>query len=800
MNKIYCIAAFLMFAISVDAGNLRNPFDNVSLLDSSRIHDLDEVVIISQPKEVFKLRKQPLSSTVFSSKEISLLGTHDLRELSVYVPNFVMPNYGSRYTSAMYVRGIGSRVNSPAVGIYVDGMPIVNKAGFNTHTYQLSRVDILRGPQGTLYGQNTEGGLIRIYTVNPMNYQGTDIKLGVGTKFYRNAEFAHYNKLSDKFAFSLAGFYDGQDGFFRNIGTGKRADRYNEAGGRIRLVYQPTSRLSFDYIADYQYIDQNGFPYGVIQEDGTTASPNTNRQSCYLRNLLTNSLNIGYRADAFTFSSVTSYQYLKDRMLMDQDYLPSDFMHLEQTQLQQAITEELTFKSNAPIGGFWHWTVGGFFSQEWLKTGSVVYFDDDMNAFLSNRITNYAYTGMLNAMAANMHLSTEAVAAMIERMGGCNINMAMSNVPGTFHTPTTNFGLYHESNFDISKRLTATLGLRYDFSHVAIDYLTNATATLVEDVIGQHIDASIESIINNKTRNDFNQLLPKFGIVYRIDNNNSNIYATVSKGYRAGGFNIQMFSDVLQTELSAAAQSARGNVVISHNDTYYNNINNTISYKPETSWNYEIGTHLNLFNNSVHFDLSAFYMQVRNQQLSVMAGNYGFGRMMVNAGKSNSCGIEVALRGEAFNNHLAWGLNYGYTRAVFDEYNDSVTVNGITTHISYKDKKVPYVPMHTIAAHADYTFNISNTGLRFITIGANMNAQGKTYWDVDNDYYQKLYAVLGAHADMNFGFVNISFWGRNLTDAKYNTFAVQSSATGTKYTFAQQGNPFQCGVDFNFHF
>lgn len=144
--------------------------------DSSKVFDIDEVVVVSQPKEAFRLRQQSLSSTSVGGFQIQKLGTRDLRELSSYIPNFVMPNYGSRLSSAMYVRGIGSRVNSPAVGIYLDGIPVMSKSAFNLHHYQTSRIDILRGPQATLYGQNTEGGLVRIYSRNPFEYEGTDLK------------------------------------------------------------------------------------------------------------------------------------------------------------------------------------------------------------------------------------------------------------------------------------------------------------------------------------------------------------------------------------------------------------------------------------------------------------------------------------------------------------------------------------------------------------------------------------------------------------------------------------------------
>ncbi|MBP6527326.1 MAG: TonB-dependent receptor [Prevotella sp.] len=797
MNKNVSLA--ILFAAtslgSAMAGTLRNPFANISLLDSSRVHDLDEVVVISQPKEFQRLRQQSLSSSVFSSKEIYSLGARDIRELSVFVPSFAMPNYGSRITSSMYMRGIGSRVNSPAVGFYLDGMPLISKSAFNFHTYQLDRVDVLRGPQGTLYGQNTEGGLVRLYTKNPLNYQGTDVNLGIGSRLYRNVEFAHYSKFSDKFGMSLAGFYNGQNGFFRNTYSGEHADKYNEAGGRLRLVAEPTDRISLNFLADYQYVNQNGFPYGMLDaKTGSTAMPNTNRQSGYRRNMLNTAFTVGFKANYFDFTSTTSYQYLRDNMLMDQDYLPQDYMHLEQRQLQNAITQEFAFKGNHAVGGFWHWAFGTYFSSQWLKTDSPVYFDDDMNKMLSNGITAYAYNGMLQAMAKRM--GEQQAADLIKRMGGCKINMTMSTVPGLFHTPTTNLAFYHESAFDITKRLTATLGLRYDYSHVSIDYATSASVKLSEDVMGQHVDALVSTYLNNKNHDDFDQLLPKFGLNYRINDDGSNVYATVSKGYRAGGFNMQMFSDVLQTELSASAQSAHGNVVLQHDAQYYDNISKTISYKPETSWNYEVGTHMNLFNNSIHFDFSAYYMQINNQQLSVMAGNYGFGRMMTNAGKSYSCGIEACLRGNAFNDHLTWGVSYGLTHAAFKDYIDGEGAKAV----DYSGKYVPFVPMHTIGGYGDYRFDMSCGMLKSITLGANVNAQGKTYWDEANTYSQNLYAVLGAHADADFGKVLISFWGRNLTDTKYNTFAVQTAATGVNYTFAQLGNPFQCGVDVRLHF
>ena len=775
-----------------------------ALSDSSKVFDIDEVVVVSQPKEVLRLRQQALSSTSLSSSLMKKMGVSDLRDLSQFVPNFVMPNYGSRLSSSVYVRGIGSRVNSPAIGLYLDGIPVMSKSAFNLHNYQLSRVDVLRGPQGTLYGQNTEGGLVKMYSRNPFDYQGTDVRLSYGSKYFRNVEAAHYQKFNEHIALSLAGFYEGQNGFFRNTHTGDRSDQYNEAGGKMLLKTRFDSGWKMDVLANYQYVDQNGFPYGKLDlETGKADLPASTFPGTYRRNNLITGLKFGYTGNGYDFTSVSSYQYIKDRMLMDQDYLSADYMHILQEQLQNSFTQELSLKSNQAVGGFWHWTVGGFFSKQWLKTNGPVFFDDAMTAPIGNAIQQQMYTAIHASMVKKMMAqgmpevaAKAAASAAIEKAGGISMTVSMG-APGLYHTPQTNLGFYHESNFDITSRLVATLGLRYDYLHTGIHYESSAYMSMTANMMGQKATYTLRSALNEKTNDDYNQFLPKLGLTYRLDNQLSNIYATISKGYRAGGYNIQMFSDILQTELNANRQQAlRGDYDVPHTAEDYEKVNQTISYKPEVSWNYEVGSHLNLFNHALHLDFSAFYMKVKNQQLSVMAGNYGFGRMMVNASKSHSCGIEAALRGQLANGNIDWMLNYGYTHAVFDEYTDGEGEKAV----SYKDKKVPYVPMHTLSAMADYRIAFNSNLLRNMVFGMNVNMQGKTYWDNGNTYSQDIYAVLGGHIAFDFGIMQLNVWGKNLTDTNYNTFAVDNAATGKREYFAQRGNPFQCGVDLSFRF
>ena len=742
-----------------------NAFERV---DTAKVYDLDEVIVVAQPKESVKLRRQPLSSSVFTDNELTSLNVRDISGLSYFVPSMSIPAYGSRLTSSTYMRGIGSRSGNPAVGVYYDNIPLVNKSSFNSHFYGIDRVDVLRGPQGTLYGMNTEGGLMRVYSKNPMNYQGTDLRLSLATGLQSDVEIAHYHRPSDKFAFSTSAFYSGQKGFFDNTYLNEHADLSNEFGGKARLVWLPADGWNIDFTTDYQYVNQNGFPYGEYDSETKHFNePQTTLLNGYKRQMVNSGLHVTYTTPSLLFASTTSHQYLYDQMVMDQDYLPEDYLQLEQRQKMNAITQELSLRSLG--GGIWNHASGVFFSKQWLKTDGPVYFGEAMN---NKILTNM---GMPAAMAQMLTISD-------------------NYVPGTFRTPQWNVGVYHESHIKLFDRLTLTLGLRYDYQKVSIDYATQSMFTLTGKGTmmmpgqgGQMIQIPVDftskfvSRLESETDKGYSELLPKFGLTLDLGSG-SNLYAVVSKGFRAGGYNIQMFSDIFSNEQreigKGFAAMAKGDMTVEHTAEDYAKVEETITYKPETSWNYELGTHLNLFGGKLHADAAVYYMRVRDLQLSVMAGDYGYGRQMINAGRSSSCGVELSLRGTALDNRFTWAATYGYTHCQL---------------LDYEDNQVPFIPTHTFSAMTDYRIG------KF-TFGLNVAGNGPTYWDVDNEYRQKLYATLGAHAMVDFGCIKLNVWGRNLTDTKYNTMLVNSSIDGTNRSFAQQGNPLQVGADLIMHF
>jgi outer membrane receptor protein involved in Fe transport len=164
-----------------------------------------------------------------------------------------------------------------------------------------------------------------------------------------------------------------------------------------------------------------------------------------------------------------------------------------------------------------------------------------------------------------------------------------------------------------------------------------------------------------------------------------------------------------------------------------------------------------------------------------MSPDNNFGRIMVNAGKSHTMGFEIALRGRAFDDRLDWFCNLGAVKAKFDEYD------------TYNNNTIPFVPVTTFSLGGNYRIN------RFF-VGGDLTGQGYTHWDEANTFGQKAYVLLGAHVGYDFGGCTVKLWGRNLTDAKYNTFAVESKAAGQPLRFAQRGNPLQLGVNLDLHF
>ena len=221
------------------------------------------------------------------------------------------------------------------------------------------------------------------------------------------------------------------------------------------------------------------------------------------------------------------------------------------------------------------------------------------------------------------------------------------------------------------------------------------------------------------------------------------------------------------------------------------------TYKPEYSWNYEVGSHLTLWEGRLWADVAAFYMDTRDQQLSQFAES-GLGRITINAGKSRSYGAEAALRASV-TKELSLNVSYGYTYATFTDYVITEEQKDGTFKVTadYNGKDVPFVPKHTLNIGGEYAITCSPRSIfDRIVFQANYNAAGRIYWTEQNDVSQSFYGTLNWRTNLEIGDAMISFWARNFLNKEYAAFYFETMNKG----FMQKGRPMQFGVDLRCRF
>ena len=374
MNRrylLFTLAGAFTCLLQVRAEHIDGPTN-----DTIKTYNLGEVIITSSTKETNDLRLLPGAISILSPQAITARQVDALKDLSAFVPNLYIPDYGSKMTSAIYIRGIGARSSGQSIGLYVDNVPYPNKSAFDFELTDIQRIEVLRGPQGTLYGRNAMGGIVNIYTLSPLDYQGTKVQMSLGNYGASKVKLSQYSKLGDNVGLSLSGYYDRNNGFFTNEYTGTKADQEESAGGRLKLDWRITDRLKATYNLNYDYVSQGAFPYGQYDPATGTVQPiRINDPSSYWRRMLNNSLSLEWKTNRFVLTSTTAYQYLKDDMQMDQDYTERSIFTLNQRQRQHAWSEELAIKSNTQSNYQWSFGAYGFHNN--LHTDGPVVFKQD---------------------------------------------------------------------------------------------------------------------------------------------------------------------------------------------------------------------------------------------------------------------------------------------------------------------------------------------------------------------------------------------------------------------------------------
>ena len=732
-----------------------------SVSDTLKSYALKEVVISSSSKETNDQKSLPSSVSVLAPSQIEGMKVNAIKDLSVMAPNFFIPDYGSKLSTPVYIRGIGERATGQTIGLYVDNMPYLDKTTFDFDFMDIQRIEILRGPQGTLYGRNAMGGIVNIYTNSPLDYaHRTKITLSTGNYGLKQAKLTESYRVNEKVGMSVSGYYDSNDGFFTNQYTGKKADELKAAGGRFRLDWKPSKQLKFQFVANYDYSDQGAFPYGEYK-DGNIADPNYDFAGHYRREVAGTGLNISYENEHILLSSSTGYQHFNDHMKMDTDYSPLSIFAINQKQLQNSVSEEINIKSNDSKNYQWSYGAMVFYNQ--LNTNTPTTFGvDGVNDMLEPMI-NIGST--INPHAPTFTITDETV-----------------TIPGEFETPSYGLALFHQSTYNnlFVEGLSVTAGIRVDYEKAKLKY--NSALTINTDMKmpmppnAAPIPMALDTVMQGNESTDFTKVLPKLALKYAFDSSKY-IYASVANGYKSGGYNVNMFADLSQSAF-------REKYDPTFDKSKALSVQEATSYKPEYSWNYELGFKGELIKNFLYAELAAYYIDVRDIQLTQFVES-GEGRIVNNAESAKSFGGEISLTAYLSNN-FSLTANYGYTRATFK--NDT---------LGYSGKYVPFAPQNTLSLSALYNKNFDKkTWIDNFNIQAWYNAAGRIYWTEANDVYQNFYGTLNAKASCSKGAFGLSFWMKNILNEKYAAFYFESMGR----SLAQRGKPMQFGVDLNFRF
>ncbi|MCM1028302.1 MAG: TonB-dependent receptor [Pseudoflavonifractor sp.] len=746
----YLVAAALALAPTPDIPTVI-PTD-IAATEADSTLTIGEVAVTAI-KQGIDLRMQPVAATIVGRSEAERLGITSIKGVSDVAPNFFIPDYGSRMTSSIYVRGLGARIDQPVVGLNVDNVPFLNKDSYDFDLFDIDRIEVIRGPQSVLYGRNTMGGQINIYTISPLHFSGSKVMASVSSGPQIKMGISHYGHLSPSLAMSISGYFNYLDGFNTNEYSGYKADMEKSGSLRWRTEWLPSRRLSVSNVASLGLSRQSGYPY----KWAGTGRVEYNDTSYYRRNAFSDGLTVTYDAGPWSLSSITSLQYIDDEMALDQDFRPVDFFTLAQNRHEWTLTQD--FVARSAKGKAYRWLAGLFgFSRHTSMTAPVTFKEEGIDKLILGHRNQFNPQYPIRWDEPSFLLGSD------------------------FSYPVWGLAAYHRSTLSLGS-FTIEGSLRLDYEHAALRYRSHCkTSYTILDAT--HPDEP-PSIFDHRTididdrgrlSSHFLELLPKATLSMRLPMPSpSEVYLSVGKGYKSGGYNTQMFSDVLQQRIMGLMGMA---------EKY--DVDDIVSYRPEKSINYEAGAHITCAEGRVGADIALFLNDIRNQQLTMFPDGTTTGRITTNAGRSRAMGLETTIR---YNPSSRWlvTIAYGLTDARFRSF-----WNGSE---SFRGKRVPYAPANTLFSSLTFRTPVGKL-LDMLTANIHCSAAGQIYWDEANSRRQPFYALLGASVCLRRDWWTLDLWAENLTATRYDVFSFVSVSEA----FYQSGRPRQIGLTLRINF
>lgn len=738
------MSSFRSYAMSASTLLLAITVVNTSYAEQSANGlTLEEVVVTAQKKSE-SLQDAPISLLAFDSEKLEKLGISDVGDIQSAVPNLsTAPHPTNRNSLTAFIRGVGNAdlqiTKDPAVGVYLDGVYLGRSAGLTADIADVQAIEVLRGPQGTLYGRNTTGGAIAIRSAQPDEEFSLKQKLSKGNRGYWRTLTQANLPVSDTLMLRAAFSRSAEDGWVENAGAGKDFGEQQKQAMRIAARWLANDDLALDYAYDQSEINGGQLAYQltrITNANGAGFTPfarETRQSTLSVNNLESSSDDVSGHSltatwfvnDELTIKSITAYRELDE--FAYQDYSASahhfsggtfpslvasgaEILDTRTDKVQDQISQEIQFLGTLADGKIDY--VGGlyYFKEE----GS-----EDQLASL-----NLLALGGFPQIAEEYYeidASAESLAAFSQLE----------------YTPEI-----------LEQRLHLTLGMRYTSD--------KRDATKYDNLYNNLNGATVSG---DQTSSKFT---PSLTVAYDISDD-INAYAKIATAYRAGGFNIR----------GTEARFADG-------------------FEPEELLAYEIGSKAELLNRRVRLNLAAFWYEYTDLQVDQSDPVNIIATDTFNAGEAKMSGAEMDLTA-LITRDLQLNISYGYLDASYEsfiQYGQEVS----------KSKNVPSAPQHSYNISLDYARPIS---VGELNAALNYSWEDEYYFSTQGIARKDDVGLLGAtlgvsNIAIGDSELSVQLWGRNLENKTYAAHEIDWAASGFVTTIF--GEPRSYGIDLTLSF
>jgi len=740
--------------------------DEASINKDSNEH----VIMVTARKRSEDLQDVPIAITVVSEQDIDQRGVLELIDLTKSVPNFVHNGNGSTL-SATGIRGVVASTRNigfeSGMGVYIDGVYVGRPSAFNQNLDDILQLEVLRGPQGTLFGKNTIAGAINITTKKPSETMEGRIKATIGDLDRRNISGFISGPIKGDVLLGKISLYSVErDGFVNNAFDNSKLSNENRNGYRVSLVYNPNEDLEIIFNADdmeettnrmftqwrgtdvtsplaglYNFALADNpccFASGIVPNLTAQNGDNIENRDLSGQNLqIISDLESGH-----TFTSISSVRNTDFLLGADDDGTPLDISHSRFEDKSDLFTQELRLDS--PDNENYNYVVG------------LYYLNSDSSASRETRV--FTPLGVFDGIP---NFLNGAGVPITDAAG--NLVLLEGTVASESSVDSESYAVFGSLNYNINDDTTLTVGLRYTSEEKSLQF--------------QQINTAFTGHPNVATSPSIKDSGLSGNVALRYSfNDNMSVYASFSRGFKSGGFN----PDIVP--------------------------NDDIVFDQEIAHTSEIGVKSVFLDNRVRLNLAAFYTDYQDQQVQRLGvselGGTGF---QISNADSEISGLEMELNGNVTDNFEV-GVSVGILDHQYKNFancstteDNQVDAGGQFVLLDCAGNKLSFVPDLTYNIMAQYT---TTTSVGDLFARVEYGYKGKSFSEPGN--FARTAIGSSNTTDFRVGYndpdgsIEISFWGKNISDKENRLFSWYIPAFQSSYQSFSIGAEY--GVDFILNF